>query len=298
MRCVILDGLSQTFSPPRGRPEVEISGILLGEGDGVVIDAPCETDVRGLAINGFPGAGLAMRGNRRCRDIAFGNRVTDNVLGADPTASDAIPNERGLVIESGVRWAIRNNVVGGNRRSGMFLWIGAESRITGNRVGLGRRDDLPLGNGGTGIFIGRGALGTDLFDNYIAFNRESGIAVVAPYVRIGLNSIHANGLLGIDVGLDGRGGSIVEPPRIESATYDPETQLTTIEGTATSAGSFGPDEVLLFANDACDGSSRGEGQYTLGRTRRFIQSNRWRSHREVRQRDDDRRVHGLLSERR
>jgi hypothetical protein len=262
---LILDATSRSTNPDG--LSIEIDGSLAGEGDGVVLDVPCALDVRGLAINSFRGAGLAIRGNRSCRDVADVRRIAGNFIGTDATGSVAMPNERGVVIESGRGWSIHGNVISGNRRSGLFLWSGPDSRIFRNRIGFRAHEDLPLGNGGSGIFIGPEARGTDLDDNYVTYNREIGIAVAASWVRIGFNSIHANGLLGIDVGLNGGGGSIVEPPRITSATYDPKTNLTTVEGIGTRGGSFGPDDVLVYANDACDASRGGEGQYTLGLAR-------------------------------
>lgn len=267
--ALLFDGSSQSVAHGDTNsegPEIEISGTRLGEGDGVIIDAPCGATVRGVVINGFPGTGLLLSGNRRCRSmLGTSNLVEGNFLGTDATGTTAIANERGVVIDTPRSWNVKNNVISGNRRSGLFLWWGPVSMILRNRIGLRAHEDLPLGNGGSGVFIGSAAMGTDLDDNYIAFNREMGVAVAASYVRIGSNSIHANGLLGIDVGLDGPGGSDAPPPRIVSAIYDPATGQTTVEGVGTSAGSFGPDEVLVFANDACDGTGGGEGQYTLGR---------------------------------
>lgn len=275
---LLLDGSSQAAvhgDTNSEGPEIEISGIRLGEGDGIVVDAACGSTVRGLSILGFPGAGLRLTGSRRCRGVLGVSRlVQDNFLGTNATGAFAIGNQRGLVIESGGGWSVRKNVISGNHRTGLFLWSGQQSLISGNRIGLRAHDDLPLGNGGSGIFLGPAAMGTDLENNHVAFNRETGVAVAASYVGIGSNSIHANGLLGIDVGLDGPGGSDA-PPRITSAIYDPVTRLTTIEGVGTSVGSFGPDEVLVFANDACDGTG-GEGQNTLGRVSPTRPSNTFR----------------------
>lgn len=267
---VLFDGTSQRElrgdTNPEG-PDIEISGTDLGEGDGLVIAARCGSTIRAIAINGFPGAGLALRPPQRVCAGPFisGNEVSENFLGTDATGANAIPNERGLVIETGGSWSIHGNVISGNRRSGIFLSVGSNSRITNNRVGFRAHRDLPLGNGGSGIFIGPGAWGTDLDNNYVTYNRENGIAVAAEHVRIGFNSIHANGLIGIDVGLDGPGGGITDPPRITSAIYDPQLKHTIVEGVGTRVGSFGSDEVHVYANDACDRTGRGEGQYTLGR---------------------------------
>jgi Right handed beta helix region len=266
--AILIDGMTQLLAKGDTNPEgleIEIDGSLAGEGDGLVLDVPCSVDVRGLAINSFRGAGLAVRATRRCPTFIETQRIAGNFLGTDATGSVAMPNERGLVIESGSRWLIHGNVVSGNRRSGMFLWFAPNSRVFRNRIGLRAQEDLPLGNGGSGIFVGPSAHGTDLDDNYVTFNRETGIAVAAQWVRIGPNSIHANGLLGIDIGLDGQGGGVTAPPQITSAIFDPATGVTTIEGIGTRAGSFGPDDVQIYANDACDSSGRGEGQYTLGR---------------------------------
>ena len=267
---VLFDGLSQR--EVRGDtnsdgPDIEISGTDLAEGDGLVITGRCGVTVRGIAINGFPGTGLALRPSERvCRGpFIVGNEIAENFLGTDATGTGAIPNERGLVIESGGAWSIHGNVISGNRRSGVFLSVGPNSKIANNRIGFRAHQDLPLGNGGSGVFIGPGAWGTDLDNNYVTYNRENGIAVAAEYVRIGFNSIHANGLLGIDVGVDGPGGGITDPPRITSAIYDPQLKHTIVEGVGTRVGSFGPDEVHIYANDACDRTGRGEGQYTLGR---------------------------------
>jgi parallel beta-helix repeat protein len=282
---LIVDGGMQSTlfgdSNPAG-PEVQLLGDRLPDGDGLVIETSCFSQIQGLTISGFPGTGIVVLDDR-CDppQLSYYNTpsedfstlprmIVGNYLGTDPTGSRAVPNLRGLVSAGTQVSPIRidGNLISGNRRSGIFLASGRASLIVGNTIGLDPSRKVPLGNGASGIYIGPDAYATDVSRNMIAFNHDSGISVAASAVEISSNSIFANDQLAIDLGLDGPtaptdslGGAL-----LTSAHYDPTTGLTTIEGSVIGGVGVFSSIVDLFANDALDPSGYGEAQYTLGGT--------------------------------
>jgi hypothetical protein len=277
---LVVDGGMQTAlfgdSNPAG-PEVQLLGDRLSEGDGLVIETSCISQIQGLTISGFPGAGIVVLDDLCTPPFNYSTPSEDvpllprtiigNYLGTDPTGSRAVPNERGIVSAGTHVSPIRidGNLISGNRRSGIFLASGQASLILGNAIGLDPSRKVPLGNGASGIYIGPDAYATDVSDNMIAFNHHSGVSVAAAAVQIQLNSIFANGQLAIDLGLDGPTAAL-EGALLTSAHYDPTTGLTTIEGSVIGGVGILSSIVDFFANDALDPSGYGEAQYTLGET--------------------------------
>lgn len=280
---VLIDGTTETRfygdRNPAG-PEIELQGSALGDsGSGLVIDVACSVTVQGLAINGFPEAGLLLRGPS-CSGNPYGRQIVDNYIGCDPTGTKAVPNGRGIVVDAERFWPyqIRGNVISGNRRSGIFVQKGAVTTIDSNVIGL-TPAHAPLGNGASGVFIGAGGSGATVVGNLIGFNHDSGVSIArdAQYVSVEGNSIQGNWQLAIDVGLDGVSPSVpvnvndpsrsIEAPEITLARYDAASDRTIIEGTATGSDAIhfeGSVSVQLYANDAPDESGYGEGQYPLG----------------------------------
>lgn len=260
----IIDGFSQTEyygdTNPAG-PEIELRGDALAAGNGLEITVACAGTIRGLAINRFPGAGLRFVQGGACGDRA----IFANYIGTDPTGSVALGNERGIVADGGGFWHLRQNVISGNRRSGVFVRGGviwAEENI----VGLDAKLTKPLGNGASGFYYGPGT-GGHLRRNYIGFNAHSGISVDRRAGDLGLaaNSIQGNGQLAIDRGLDGPSDEDLSPPVILSAIYDPATNTTTLSGFAE-VDVHDRIMITLYANDAVAPHGFGEAQYYLGYT--------------------------------
>lgn len=278
--AITIDGAMQAAyigdSNPDG-PEIEISGTRLTSGHG--IESTCPTEIRGLAINGFPGSGIDIHARSRCLGGApFGPAGYDapliehNHLGTDPTGMTAIPNERGLVISYG-SFTVQRNVVSGNRRSGLTV-EGRNVMIRANTIGLDRAHTKDLGNGASGVYVGPGSVGTDVIDNYIGFNHHFGVSLDprAAYSSMRGNSLQANWSLAIDFGLDGptmevpdaSSSNPVRRPIILRANYNEALDATIVEGTSETTRERHEVWVAVYSNDEPDPSGYGEGQYYLG----------------------------------
>lgn len=269
-RSIWIDGSTQAEyfgdTNPAG-PEIEITGIALADGNGFDAGGACEITISGLAINGFPRNGI-FAGPKRCE--GFPKRIEGNYIGVDPTGNVAIPNARGIVIEPRAsdltQWFIERNVVSGNTRAGIYL-VHGRHLVQQNRIGVNAAQTAPLGNGASGIYIGPGAGGTDVNNNYIGFNHHFGVALdrSTAYVAMHGNSFHANWQRGIDWGLDGGASEGPVPmPEITSVRF--ENGKTIIEGTHRANSTFAPF-INLYWNDAPDDSGFGEGQYFLAEIR-------------------------------
>lgn len=256
-------------------PEIELNGSMLHSGHG--LEAGCNV-IRGLAINGFPGNGILLAGD--CFEFFRDSLVERNYIGCDPTGTIAIPNQRGIFIDGRpsdswsprYHYRIRDNVIGGNERSGIFVQRG-KANITRNVIGLTVERNGPLANGASGVAILSGGYGTDVADNYIGFNHHFGVAIAGDSRNVALhgNSFQANGQLAIDFGMDGvsqsvpiypNNGVFIGIPEIVNVRY--EDGLTTIDIRASYLGNNGMGYVSVYANDAPDPSGYGEGQYFLG----------------------------------
>lgn len=275
---VVIDGSTETLyfgdRNPAG-PEIELQGSQAGaSATGIEVAAPCAVTVYGLAIDGFAGAGILLRGPACAPNERF---VERNYIGCDPTGTKAVPNGRGIVVDAEGVWAdtIQYNVVSGNSRSGIFVANGKTS-IYGNVIGL-TPAHAPLGNGASGIYIGPVEHGAAVTRNLIGFNHDSGLSIArgAKFVSTESNSFQGNWQLAVDYALDGVSPSVpngvaagtIEAPAITVARYDPVSDRTIIEGIATGNDAIHFESsvsVELFANDAPDDSGYGEGQYALG----------------------------------
>jgi hypothetical protein len=264
-----------------GGPEVEISGGGVVDGDGLVVSS-CGAEIANLTINGFRRNGLSV--SRPACAGYTSSELHHLYLGTDPTGSTARPNGQrglGIAVPNGVSFDsstqgpiyIYGSVISGNTLSGVFDLSGRVI-MNGNRIGVKAHSDDPLANGASGVFIGPGgygsAIGADLGrpdGNVIAFNGESGVAIIAGLFDVSVidNQIWNNGLLGIDIGLDGPTLSTnanlvtLTVPTLTLAHYDPVSKKTIIEGDVTGNG-----VVNFYANDNVDPSGYGEGQRPLG----------------------------------
>jgi hypothetical protein len=290
---VIIDGDTQRrFFGDRNPdgPEIELNGAAIeGTADGLRLAAACSVWLENLAINGFPGSGVLAAGNDDCAWSTPGAAwrvVRSCYVGTDPTGMTAVPNRHGIVVAYAVRgfpdyqdagpgaWRIEGNLVSGNTRSGIVSLSGTRL-VTGNRIGLNRDLSAGLGNGASGVYVGPDSHGTDVAHNHIGFNHDFGVAIDRDAANVALqgNSIHANWQGGIDIGLDGvtpaigpfpEGGSLLLP-EIRQAFWDPEREVTVIDGVLPEPGTpiLGYD-ISVYASDVPDRSGFGEGQYFLG----------------------------------
>jgi len=238
---------------------VFLDGSAQNGGSGWTFDA-CEFTLTGWAIGHFADSGVHVL-PKDCTVLRQGfNQIRDNLIGVDATGFEARPN--GIGIAGSGPLTIANNTISGNRRSGIF-YLAATNHdavtIQNNVIGLDGRF-LPLGNGASGIFVGAAA---DISGNFVAFNRQFGIAVArGPFnVDIHPNVMFGNGNMAIDLGLD---GPSEEPLQIQSAHYDASTNTTVITFTQQdNVSTFGPT-LQFYAANAPHSPGRGEAQYYLG----------------------------------
>jgi hypothetical protein len=264
---IVVGGDSQRLfagdSNPMG-PEIEINGSRLDSGDG--FDISSEHTLRELTINGFPGPGVAITGGPIC---CAGVVISNCYIGTDSSGMRAVPNERGIVgnLHALINTSsIENNLISGNRFSGIFIGSVTQSiSIKGNIIGAGADGVTPLGNGASGIYTadvvkspGQG----EIDDNLIAYNKQWGIAIAnGSSANMHRNRFVANGYPGIDHGFDlsiatsgADAGRYPNAPLLVAAHYDPISGNTIITGhleAQHTAGVVGENYSLeLFTSDS------------------------------------------------
>jgi len=244
---------------------IALDGTKLTSGNGLDLNVTARAEVDSLTIRNFPGNGILLR--MRVRTSGF-----------DPSPELKVSrcvverNQRGVNLGpaggSGSA-AVYDSIIAENVRSGLFLSSGSRLLAEWNWI---------AGNGGSGIFLDNGVGGmTTIAHNVIERNHDFGIAMApaAGSVRIRLNSIAHNGGGAIDIGLDGpnkewpwlygpRQGAV-----LEAASYDPETNTTTITGTLDDmlnnhCGCFYSYAIALYSNEKAEHGEYAEAETYLG----------------------------------
>lgn len=288
----------------------DVSGTLArGNFDGVLLgDFVTDAGVGG-AIVGTNGDGINDMAERNIISGNFNegvkirtshnNIVAGNYIGTDVTGMVALSNRlRGVNISgqsnrigtdgNGVGDAAERNVISGNA-NGILLGsdvsggpVVGNNTIAGNYIGVNATGVGALGNSNSGIAISNRAQGNRIggaaaaLSNIIAFNTNNGVRIlnVSPVPtgnRIQGNSIYSNGLLGIDLGVDGvtpndTGDADAGPNNLQNfpvLAYAIPGATTQIVGTLNSTANttFTLD---FYASTAADPSGTGEGQRYLG----------------------------------
>jgi uncharacterized repeat protein (TIGR01451 family) len=255
-----------------GDRAVELSGVRLSSGNGIEIAAngtprnPSSVEIRGLAINGFPDYGVAVNGGGDARAELRGL-----FIGTDPTGNEARPNGRGIgLFAPRAQVLLYDNLIAGNRHSGVFDWTSMSLRISGAKVGIGS-DDRPLGNGKSGVFAFRGQMVIE--GCRIAHNGQFGVSIATKmqFASILGTSIFDNGVLGIDWDLDGPSSGLAarlipDPPSITDAFYDAASNETVVTGTVDRATATIPGQIRyvdVFANRTRNAQGHAEGERLL-----------------------------------
>jgi hypothetical protein len=180
----------------------------------------------------------------------------------------------------GGQGVIQNNVISGNGRSAVFVDSGVV-RVLDNRIGVSP-SGAPLGNGASGIYYGQpngdGYLVKEVRGNIIAYNRDFGVAAVKPAgIVVRENSIHDNGGLAFDIGLDGptptpkssvSAGGLVERPLVTSAHYDATAGETIIDlglDATVPAASISTYTLYVFATPHLNRAGFAEGETFLSK---------------------------------
>jgi Domain of unknown function DUF11/Right handed beta helix region len=282
--ALTVDGGTQTLftgdTNPDG-PEVEINGDLVAEESGLRLNPRCETDVRNLTVNGFPGYGIEIR--RQELDFAddapcFNGNTADpaiireNYLGTDPRGRIARPNQRGLGIFTPEAYVFVN-LISGNRRAGIYVEDGAYHQISGNTIGAGA-DGSPLGNG-AGIFMNMGSVsvdfvGADITHNVIAHNNGMAIARTRRgEILISENSIFDNLQQGIDAGVDGLtpqradDRDVPNAPVLFGATYDAARNVTIVRGRIDSEAGGDHRNIEVYASLHLSGWAAPQAEHSV-----------------------------------
>jgi uncharacterized repeat protein (TIGR01451 family) len=251
---------------------VELSGVDLEHGNGLEIRSaadphnPLDLEIFGLAINSFPDFGVATTGS------GDGNVNLEGLfIGTDVTGTLARPNGRGIgLFNPRNNVNVKQNVISGNVHSGIFDWNSGGLWLSNSLIGVGT-DGRALGNGNSGVFEFRGG-GMDIYGCTIANSGQFGVSIEPEVRRASIEGtrIFANGITGIDWGLDGpsmglAARNIPDPPAVTDAVYDPAKNETAINGTIDAASMrLGPlVYVQLFASHSRDNQGRVEGETVL-----------------------------------
>jgi photosystem II stability/assembly factor-like uncharacterized protein len=262
---VTIDG---TYQPGfAGTPLIVLDGTAAGAGVNGLTIAAGDSTVRGLVIDNFTGAGVALQARG-------GNVLTGNYIGVDGTGAAAAANGGpGIAITGpghntiGGTTAAARNVLSANGGSGVEISGGGDlgNLVEGNYIGTDATGTAALGNGGNGVLIttasnntvGGTAAGAG---NVIAFSGGDGVQVDAGTGNaVRQNSIHDSTNLGIE--LVNSGNNNQPAPALASAASGGGT--TTIQGALTAA----PNTAYaldFFAGPAANPSGSGEGQRYLG----------------------------------
>ena len=264
------------------------------------IGGPTPEEANWIADNGKFGEEGFPLGDQVQVEWAVNTIVEGNIIGTTQDGSAAFPNAHGTVgvaVRASEDTIVRNNLISGIRIEGVNhhdgevfgtgVYIYGPNTgvvIEGNRLGTDASGANPVPNligvnfawfqgNPSGGQVG----GENGQANIIAFNETTGV-IIGPDifgVTIESNSIHSNGLLGIDLlpssGVtpndpgdpDTGGNNLQNFPVITSAVATGSS--IAIEGTLNS----NPNESFIiefFANQQCDTTGNGEGEVVLGRT--------------------------------
>jgi parallel beta-helix repeat protein len=207
---VLIDGTTQPGF--NGTPLIELNGANAGAyTEGLVLLAGNST-IRGLAINGYNGAGLHVGAPGGT------NIIAGNFIGTDPTGTlsrgngQASTHPGGLLIDTssgnliGGPYPTNRNVISGNGAAGLYLQNCSGNTVQGNFIGTsvsgaaalrnglhgidssyaignqiggssaGARNIIS-GNGGSGVYLGTGTTGNLVQGNYIGTDSSGTVAL-------------------------------------------------------------------------------------------------------------------------
>ena len=279
---IAIDASTQTGYT--GTPIIELNGSLVSNSDpnGFTIETS-GTTIRGFVINRFGDDAIEIDNQ------GGGNTIVGNYLGTDVSGLlTTFGNQYGITVKSdgntiGGTTAADRNVIAGNSTSGLSFGIGfwqdADNNVVqGNYIGVGadgttgmsNRQGITFQNTADFNLIGGETLGTG---NVIAFNSQNGVDVIAGTNNaIVRNSIHSNGLLGINLGASGvtvndngdgdSGANNLQNYPVLTGAVTTGTQIT-ITGSLNSTASTN-FRIEFYANAIGDGTGHGEGQTLIG----------------------------------
>ena len=204
-----------------------------------------------------PGAGNLISGNRatgvRLMGGSDNNLIQGNFLGVNRTLTDFISNDRGVQLRGVTGNQVIGNIIAGHVYDGVLIWEGSsDNKVYSNTIAFNGRG--PIGDASEAAFNG------------VLVHTGTGNAVLG-------NSIHSNGLMGIELGNafgvtpndvgDGDSGAnnFQNFPVLTSAALSAGNLVVngTLNSTATSQFL-----IQIFTNPSCDPSGNGEGRFPVG----------------------------------
>ncbi|MBN1139667.1 MAG: right-handed parallel beta-helix repeat-containing protein [Anaerolineae bacterium] len=230
----------------------------------------------GNLLSGNAGHGVVISSN------AHDNLVQGNLVGPDVTGSYSLGYhpQGGIDISNGAHHNVlgglgagEGNVVSGNRVDGICLFkstadVPADNELLGNLIGVAADGTSPLPNEGFGVLVADWVLRTRIEGNTIAFNQTYGVLVATCGGHtITRNSIHSNGLAGID----DRSHCVPVPQITGVAIGSTETITgTAVPGATVEFFSDDQDEGRLFEGDTQADAS---GSFVFGKVGGFAGPN-------------------------
>jgi len=225
VEAVNIDGASQPGYSVATGPSVEVSGAsLLEAGFGFDIQ-DANTTIRGLAITGFPEAGVWAYQN------LSGIVIEHNTIGTNAAGAPGKGNGEGVQLRYISNSFVQDNVIAGNTRSGVLIEGGAGNTVHRNEIGMVAGSTLPLGNTGSGITIYYAASNTAIDDNMIAANGAWGIDLQSGAEQVTGTIIRHN-----TIGLDANGNAL---PNHAGGVHLGHAPGTVIDGGNVISGNYG-----------------------------------------------------------
>jgi parallel beta-helix repeat protein len=203
-----------------GRKQIVLDGSRAPSSAGLTLLSSSEVTIHGLTLTNWGGPGIQLLGSR---SRSYRATIFNNQLGPG--------NLRGIMSNDYPFLYLHDNVISGNKYSGVWIWSGDYPAVYDNKI---------ESNGASGVYVGPGVRFGMADENVIRGNRDFGVAVdpQARWIEVRANSMKGNGQLGIDYGLDlvtpnvadDSTRSFPNAPVLTSATYDPAVNQTVIIG--------------------------------------------------------------------
>jgi hypothetical protein len=214
------------------------------------------------AISANGGNGVAVDGSAHDVEVSF------SYIGTDLTSQTALGNAgAGIYIGPGLHAVTIGStdpslptVISGNHGDGVFMSGTNGNTVIGSLIGTDITGAIPLANGGNGVHLSNSANnaigGTGFASDLIAFNAANGVFVESGNQNgILANSIHNNGLLGIDLGA---GANLNQAPPVLTSVL---TRPLGVQLFGTLTGNANTTYTLQFFANSTNGAS---GRIYLG----------------------------------
>lgn len=229
-------------------------------------------------ISGHSGAGVSIFGA-----LAKSNNIYGNYIGTDRSGTQALPNGMGVQVEFNSNTQVGGNIpftgnlISGNQGVGVSILESHNTQVLGNLIGLQVDGLTPLSNGSHGVHVMPLSTGNTVggflpeASNQIAYNQGHGIYLQGlNHNQVQANSIHHNSGEGIardaadETELDANiAETDTNAPSVQVHSVIPQNLDMVVEGEIS--GLANQEFIVQFyANEICDDSGFGEGQYYLG----------------------------------